>query len=68
MRGRLYDLTTKMSEARPPTVVFLRYFQTTYSIYYRRVYLLSSLSGLFDTGAGRIVLWVTHAYAREHMI
>ena len=32
------------------------------------LYLLSSLDGLFDTGAGRIVLWVTHAYARKHMI
>ena len=30
-------------------------------------YLLSSLGGLFDTGAGRIVLRVTHAYVREHM-
>ena len=31
-------------------------------------YLLSSLGGFFDTGGGRIVLWITHTYASEHMI
>ena len=32
------------------------------------LYLLSSLDGLFDTKASRVMIWVTHAYAREHMI
>ena len=32
------------------------------------IYLLSSLGGLLDTGVGRIVLYVTHAYASEYMI
>ena len=32
------------------------------------LYLLSSLGSLFVTGADRIVLWVTLAYAREYMI
>ena len=31
-------------------------------------YLLSSLVMRFATGADRIVLWVTLAYAREYMI
>ena len=31
------------------------------------IYLLSSLGSLFVTGADRIVLWVTLAYAREYM-
>ena len=37
-------------------------------INYRFVYLLSSLDSLFGTGADWIVLWVTHAYAHEHII
>ena len=32
------------------------------------IYLLSSLDYLFGTGADWIVLWVTHAYAHEHII
>ena len=32
------------------------------------LYLLSSLAMRFDTGADRIVLWVTLAYAREYVI
>ena len=35
---------------------------------YRGAYLLSSLVMRFVTGADRIVLWVTLAYAREYMI
>ena len=38
------------------------------SIYITQKYLLSSLVSLFVTGADRIVLWVTLAYAREYMI
>ena len=34
----------------------------------KTLYLLSSVGSLFDTRADRIVLWVTLAYAREHMI
>ena len=30
------------------------------------LYLLSSLGGLFGNGAGRLVLWVTHVYARAY--
>ena len=37
-------------------------------VYYNLLYQLSSLGYLFDTGAGRIVLRVTHAYARDGMI
>ena len=32
------------------------------------LYLLSSLAMRFGTGADRIVLWVTLAYAREYVI
>lgn len=32
------------------------------------LYRLRALAARFDTGAGRKVLWVTDAHAREHMI
>ena len=33
MRGRSYDLTTNMSEVRPPTVVFPHNYRTTYNCF-----------------------------------
>ena len=40
----------------------------TIEVHKNCIYLLSSLGSLFVTGADRIILWVTLAYAREYMI